>query len=131
MSHTLNKARQDLTPCLQQRMPGNNLEEPLQSFPSMLNHIITEAVRKDLSGQRRDRHARRFPLEDIAEVFKVRVSTTDDRMLQLESRDVGAADDFIGSVHVARCAMSLRIAHLNVRRSGISPPLGPGTGGVG
>jgi hypothetical protein len=33
-------------------------------------------------------------------------------VFELEGGDVGSADDFVGCVHVARCAVGLRVAHL-------------------
>jgi hypothetical protein len=52
-------------------MPNNNLQEPLQPLPPMLDHIITEAIRKDLAGQRWDRNTRALPLENVAEILEV------------------------------------------------------------
>ena len=52
-----------------------------------------------LSRQGRNRHPGALSLKDIAEVFKVRVATTNDRVTQLESGDVGARVDLVGCVH--------------------------------
>lgn len=65
----------------------------------MLNHLITKPIRKHLSRQWRDRDARRFALEDVAEVFKVRIAATNDGLFEFEGGDVGSADDFVGCVH--------------------------------
>lgn len=43
---TLNKARHDFTPRLQQRMTDHDLEEPLQPLAAMLNDIVTEPIRE-------------------------------------------------------------------------------------
>lgn len=93
-------------------MPGNNLQEPLQTLPTMLNHVIAEAVREHLARQRRDGNARALALEDVAEVFKVGVATAHNRVLELEGGDVGAADDLVAGVHVARCTVRLGVPDL-------------------
>lgn len=93
-------------------MPNHNLQKPLQPLPPMLNHIIAKPVRKHLPRQRRYGHARGFALEDVAEVFKVRVAPAHGRVLELEGGDVGAADDFVVGVHGAGCAVGLRVFDL-------------------
>src|SRR5690606_15594107 len=80
---TLHETRQHLTPCLQQRVPHHNLQKPLQPLPSVLNHIVTESIREHLPWQRRDRDARRLPLEDVAEMFEIGVAPADGGVLQL------------------------------------------------
>ena len=57
-------------------MADNYLQEPLEPLASVHNYIIRESVGKDLPGERRDRDAGRFALEDVAEVFKVAVPPT-------------------------------------------------------
>lgn len=89
---TLYEASQNLTPRLQQRMAGDNLQKPLQPFPAVLDNIIREPIRKHLPRQRGNGDARALPLEDIAEVLEVRVAAAHDRVLQFEGGDVGAAD---------------------------------------
>lgn len=69
--HTLNETPEDATSCLQQRMANNNLEEPFQAFPALLNDGIIELVEVDLAGQWRDCDAGALALEDIAEVLEV------------------------------------------------------------
>ena len=66
-----------------------------------------------LARQRRNRHPRALALQDLAEVFKVRVAAADDRVAQLEGGDVGARVDLVGGVHCAgRGAVGLRIFDL-------------------
>lgn len=82
-------------------MARYDLQKPLKSLTSVLDHIIAKPVCEDLPRQRRDGHARALALQDIAEVLKVRVAASHDRVLELEGGDVGAADYLVGGVHVA------------------------------
>ena len=95
-------------------MTRHNLQEPLQTFPAMLNHVIAEAVRKHLPRQRRDRDARALALEDVAEVFKIGVTTAHDGVLELEGGDIGPADYLVAGVHAARCTVRLGVSDLVV-----------------
>ena len=78
----------------------------------MLNHIITKPIRKHLPRQWRDGDARGFSFQDVAEVFKVGVAPADGGVFEFEGGDVGAADDFVGGVHVAGCAVGLGVFYL-------------------
>lgn len=78
----------------------------------MLNHIITESIGEDFSWERRNRHARTFALEYIAEIFKIAVAAADGAVAKLECGDIGAADNFVVGVHVAADAVSLRVGYL-------------------
>ena len=84
----------------------------------MLNHIVAEPIRKHLARQRRYRDAGALSLEDVAEVFKVRVAPADGRRLELKGGDVGAAEDFVGGVHGAAEAVGLGVADLGGRGRG-------------
>lgn len=110
--HTLNKRRQHLAPSLQQRVPNHNLQKLLQPCPPVLNDIVAEAVGEDLAGQRRDRHAGTFALEDVAEIFKVGVTPADAALAELEGGDVCAAEDLVVGVHGASHAVCSRIPYL-------------------
>ena len=52
-------------------MANDNLEEPLQTFPALLDNGVVELVEVDLSGQWRNSDAGALTLEDVAEVLKV------------------------------------------------------------
>lgn len=93
-------------------MSDNYLQETLQSLTSVLDHIVTEPVCEYLSWEWWDGDTCTFPLKNIPEMFEVRVATADDRVFQLEGRDVGPADDLVGGVHVAGSTMSLGVADL-------------------
>lgn len=93
-------------------MTRHNLQEPLQPFPAVLNHVVAEPVGEHLARQRRDGDARALALEDVPEVLEIRVAAAHDRVLQLEGGDVGAADDLVRGVHVARCPVCLGVADL-------------------
>jgi len=64
-------------------MSDDNLQEPLQPFASVLDHIVREAIGEHLAGKRRDCDARGFALEDFAKVLKVAVSSADAGELEL------------------------------------------------
>lgn len=98
---TLHKAPQHLTPRLQQRMPDHDLQEALQPLPSMLDHIVREAVREHLAGKRRDGHARGLPLEDVSEVLEVAVAAADHAVAQFKGGNVGPGVDLVGGIHRA------------------------------
>lgn len=52
-------------------MANDNLEEPLQSFPALLDNGVVELVEIDLARQWGNGDAGALTLEDIAEVLKV------------------------------------------------------------
>lgn len=93
-------------------MTSNNLQEPLQTFPSVLNHIITESIGKHFPWKRWYCDSGALAFQDVSEVLEVGVSPAHDGMLKLEGGDVCAADDFIGSEHVTGSSVGLRVADL-------------------
>ena len=50
MSHTLYQCPKDFAPRLQERVSHHDLQEALQPFPSMLDHIVGESVCEHLAG---------------------------------------------------------------------------------
>lgn len=68
---TLDKTSEHATSCLQKRMADDNLEEPLQTFPALLDNGVVEFVEVDLSGQWGNGDTGALTLKDIAEVLKV------------------------------------------------------------
>ena len=104
---------------LQQRVSGDDLEEPLEPLPPLVDRIVREAVREHLARKRRNVDLRAhdvdkkegdnqlgrrssawpegemmtdpggLPLERVPEGLKVRVSPSDDRVPELERGDVG------------------------------------------
>jgi hypothetical protein len=109
----LYKTAQHATSSLQKRMSNNNLEESLETFPALLDNGIVKLVEVDLSGKRRNGDTSAFALEDIAEVFKVRVTTAHAAVAQLEGGDVCAETDLVGRVaRRGSQAVGLRIAYL-------------------
>lgn len=57
-------------------MTGYDAKEPFKSFPPSFNDFIRESVSEDLAREGRNVDASRLPFEDIAECFKVRVTTS-------------------------------------------------------
>lgn len=112
LSLTLHKTSQHLATSLQKRMSNHNLQEPLQALSPMLNHIITKPVRKDLSRQRRNRNPRRLPLQDIAEVLKVRVAPPHTAVAEFERGNIRATYDLVVGVHAAAHSMCAWVLHL-------------------
>lgn len=78
----------------------------------MLDHIITEPICEYFSRKRGDRDARALTLQNVAEVFKVRVAAADGGVFEFEGRDVGSTDYFVVGVHGARGAVRLGISDL-------------------
>lgn len=93
-------------------MAYNNLHKSLQSFSAVLNHVIAKTICEDLSWQRRNSNSSRFPLQDVAEVFEIRVSSANRRMTQLKGRNVGSAHNFVISVHASTHTMCTRVLDL-------------------
>lgn len=112
-------------------MADHNLQEPLQPLPPMLNHIITKAVRKYFPRQGRNRDPRALPLQNVAEVFEVRVAAAHAAVQQFEGGDVGSADDFVVGVHVARGAVSLWVFDLVAGKVSIGDGENSGEGSYG
>lgn len=46
---TLHKRPENLTTSLQKRMTNDDLEKPLQTFPSVFDHIVRKPIREDFS----------------------------------------------------------------------------------
>jgi hypothetical protein len=109
----LHKWAQHLTTGLQQRMAHHNLEEPLQSFSSMLDYIVRKTVREDFAWQRWYCHSCRLSLENVAEVLEIAIASADYAVAEFESWDICARVDLVGCVHVARRrAVRLRVLDL-------------------
>lgn len=93
-------------------MPNDNLQESLQALPPMLNHIITEPIRKYLSRQGRNGHASSLPLENVTEVFKIGVAAPHSTVLEFEGGDVCSAYNLIVGIHISRRPMRHRVFDL-------------------
>lgn len=106
-------------------MSHHDLQETLQSFPPMLNHIIRKPVCEHLARQWRNRHPGAFSLENISEVLEVGIAAADYGVAQLEGWDVGACMDLVGSVHVPRGgSMGLGVFDLRRRQCQFSLSVG-------
>lgn len=81
-------------------MTRHNLQEPLKTFPAMLNDVVAESVGENLARKRGNSDSCALSLEDIAEVFKVRVTSAHDGVFQLKGGDIGSADYLVGCVHI-------------------------------
>lgn len=95
-------------------MSNHDLQKPLETLPPMLNNVITEPVRKDLSRQRRNRNTCTLPLENIAEVLKVRVASAHNAVVELEGGNVGSAHNLVVGVHVAAHAVRAWVLYFNL-----------------
>jgi len=93
-------------------MSDHNLQESLQPFSPVLDHIVTKPVGKDLPRQGRDRNARGFSLKYVAEVLEVRISPAYAAVTELEGGDVGATQDLIICVHAAAHTVSAGVLDL-------------------
>lgn len=109
---TLHKRREHFATRLQQRVPHDNLQEPLQAFPPMLDHIIREPVRKHLSRQRGYRDAGGLALQDIAESLKLAVAAPHRGRLEFEGGNIRAHYDLVRRVHAPADAMGHGVANL-------------------
>ena len=78
----------------------------------MLNHIIAESIGKDFTRQRWYCHPCALSLENISEILEIAVSAPDYAVLELESWDIGSADNLVICVHASANAMSLRVLDL-------------------
>jgi len=90
-------------------MTNNDLQEPLETFPPMLDNIVTEPICEDLARQWRDCHSCRFSLQDLAKVLEIRIAPTNRAMAELEGGDIGTADDLIVGVHTSAHAVGTRV----------------------
>ena len=80
-------------------MARHDRQEPLQTLAPALNDLVREPVREDLAGKGWDVDSRGLVLKDIAEGLEVRVPPADDRVAELEGRDVRLLWFPEGSVH--------------------------------
>lgn len=75
------------------------VQEVLELSPPVLNHIVVKVLlAPDLPRQGPDCHARRFPLEDVAEVHEVGIPALDYGPVELEGGDVRFTDDGVEDV---------------------------------
>ena len=65
---------------LQQGMPGDDSQKPLQTLSPGLDNLVGEPVRENLSWQWRNVDSRGLSFEDISEGFKIGVTPANDRM---------------------------------------------------
>ena len=93
-------------------MADNNLQKPLETLSSMLNHIVAEPICEHFSRQWRDGDPCALSFKYVAEVFKIGVAAPDGAVFELKGGDIGPADDLIVGVHTAGCAVGLRVLHL-------------------
>lgn len=70
---TLDESSKHFAPRLQKRMAHDNLQEPLESFSPVLNHVVGKAVREHLARQRGYRDASGLALEDVAKGLKLAI----------------------------------------------------------
>ena len=78
----------------------------------MLDNIITEAVRKNLSREWWDSDPGTLPLQDIPKVLEVTISSPYRAVLKLEGWYIRPTDYFVVGIHAPRCAMCLGILDL-------------------
>ena len=78
----------------------------------MLDNIIAEPVRKNLSRKWGDRDPGTLSLQYIPKVLEVTIPSPYCAVLELESRYVRSTDYFVVGIHAPRCAMSLRVLDL-------------------
>jgi len=50
----LDKGTKDFTACLEERVSDDDLEETLEAFPTVFNHVVGEAVCEDFAWERWD-----------------------------------------------------------------------------
>jgi hypothetical protein len=70
-------------------MASNDAQKPFQTLSPTLYPLIREAVCKDFTRKGRDIDMSRFMFEDVAENFKVRISTPNQRVRTFESGYIG------------------------------------------
>lgn len=78
----------------------------------MFNHIIAEAIREYLAGQRRDGHSSALAFKNVTKIFEVRVAASDSAVFEFESRNVCSTNNLIIRIHGSRRAMCHRVLHL-------------------
>ena len=78
----------------------------------MLDNIIAEPIRKNLSWEWWDSNPGTLPFQDIPKVLEVTISSSYCAMLELEGRYIRPTDYFIVGIHAPRCAMGLRVLDL-------------------
>lgn len=61
-------------------MASDHAQEPLEALSPGLDDFVREAVGEHFARKRRDVHAGRFTLEDVAEGFKVGISSANQGM---------------------------------------------------
>jgi hypothetical protein len=106
-------------------MPNHNLQEPLQTLPTVFNYIVIEAVREDFARKWRDRDAGRLTLQDVAERLEIGVPTPHRGRLELERRNIGTHDNLVGRVSAsAASAVGYWVANLHRRRYQMSDHVG-------
>jgi hypothetical protein len=69
-------------------MTGHNGEETFKALSSALNDLVRKSVREDFARQGWNIDACGLALEDVPEGLEVRVAPPDERVSELESRDI-------------------------------------------
>lgn len=111
----LHETSQHPTPCLQQRMPDDDLQEPLQPPSPLLDDAVVEAIQVHFARQWGDANARGLPLKQIAEDLEVGVAAAHFATAQLEGGNVGGEADEVSRVAGAGGGgglMGLRVCYL-------------------
>lgn len=66
----------------------------------MFDDIVAESICEYFARQWWNRDPSALALEDIAEVFEVRVTASHGAVFELEGGDIGAANDLVVRIHV-------------------------------
>jgi len=80
-------------------MSNYNLQEALKTLSPVFYDIVAKSVCEHLAWQWGDGHPCALPLQDVTEVFEIRVTTADAAMAQFEGGDVGATYNLVVCVH--------------------------------
>jgi hypothetical protein len=76
-------------------MPCNNAQKTFQTFSTTFDDFVRETIGKDFAGERWDVDSSRFTLEDVAEGFKVGVTSANQGMPQFKGRNVGLKVEWV------------------------------------
>lgn len=110
----MHKGAEDFGSCLKEWMTSNDLQKPLERFPSAFDYLVRESSTEDLARQKRNINPGTFPLQNLSEGFEISISSSDARVAYSESWNVGSTHNLIIRIHLPAKLLRPRFPYFNL-----------------